>query len=175
MGRLIDLTGRSYGRLIVIERHAQNGPQQQPRWICECVCGSTTVVYGNLLRTGQTESCGCKYRGPTATRPSAPYQTHGQSRRTTEYTCWINMKERCYNVNHRAYKNYGGRGITVDPRWARSFETFFSEVGPRPAGLTLDRIDNSRGYWPGNVRWATYSEQALNRRGPCRREQQVAE
>ena len=91
---------------------------------------------------------------------------HGLSK-TPEYRCWQQIKERCLNPKHKAYPDYGGRGITIDPVWVQDFEAFYSFVGNRPtAKHSLDRIENSRGYEPGNVRWATMKEQNNNRRPP---------
>jgi hypothetical protein len=82
-----------------------------------------------------------------------------------EYMTWQGMKQRCLNDNHIAWAHYGGRGIDIDPRWVASFETFLADVGPKSSpGLSIDRIDNDKGYWPGNVRWATAKEQRQNQR-----------
>jgi hypothetical protein len=89
---------------------------------------------------------------------------HGQAaRRTSEYRTWGDMISRCYNPNHPDYKNYGGRGILVCNRWMR-FENFFEDMGKRPTGLQLDRINNDGNYTPTNCRWATRSVQMNNRR-----------
>jgi hypothetical protein len=90
--------------------------------------------------------------------------THGMSTRP-EYRCWQQLKNRCLNPNHLAFPDYGGRGISVDPEWVKSFEAFYASVGPRPSPQhSLDRIDNNRGYWPDNVRWVTVDVQMNNRR-----------
>lgn len=90
--------------------------------------------------------------------------THGLSQ-TPEYKCWQDMIIRCTNPKSKSYKYYGARGITVCNEWRCSFEAFYRDVGPRPArGLSIERVENARGYEPGNVRWATHSEQMKNRR-----------
>ena len=90
-------------------------------------------------------------------------------KKNPEYYVWRGMKSRCYNKNNPSYKNYGGRGIQVCDEWRNSFLTFFADVGPRPTPRhSIDRIDNGNGYEPSNVRWATWCEQALNRRPAIR-------
>jgi len=125
-------------------------------WKLICDCGNETIAVASAVRTGRTKSCGCgKHKGSR--------RTHGR-RRSRLYTIWCNMKARCDNRNHPAYRNYGMRGISYDPAWA-DFSTFAAAVGEPPSELhTLDRVDNNCGYTAGNVRWALRSVQARNTR-----------
>lgn len=158
MSSLIDLTGQRFGRLTAISRvHRPNG---KAYWLCKCDCGGETVTNGNSLRRGHSTSCGCR-RTETIRRVCFK---HG-SVRNPEYQVWTCLKKRCLNPTNSAYHNYGGRGITVCPEWVEDFGAFLAHVGPRPTPQhTIHRIDNDKGYWPGNVRWATKKEQAANQR-----------
>lgn len=91
-------------------------------------------------------------------------KTHRKSK-TPVHNTWHNMKQRCLNKNHKNYKDYGKRGITVCEKWL-TFEGFYEDMGDRPDGMTLDRIDNNKGYFKDNCRWATKKDQARNRRTP---------
>ncbi len=130
---------------------------------CRCDCGSLTkVLVGNLLK--ETRSCGCLKRAQTATRNRIANTTHGLSR-SSEYRIWLGMKQRCHNENDPAFGRYGGRGIAVCEEWRATFPAFFAHIGPRPSRQhSVDRMDNDRGYEPGNVRWATAKEQQNNTR-----------
>jgi len=162
---LTDMTGRTLGRLTVLRRH---GTSSRPvYWECRCECGATKVVAYKHLRSGSTVSCGC-YRNEMNARP----KVHGHSKaagrgRSPTYITWEGMKQRCHNPAANGYTEYGARGITVCDSWRESFERFLADMGERPDGMTLDRIDNDRGYEPDNCRWATRSDQQSNRK--CRR------
>lgn len=155
--RFKDLTGQRFGRLVVL-RLAARSPEA--RWECLCDCGQRTVTRGTTLRNGETRSCGCASVEALATHRANP--THGMSRGPT-WRSWSNMRGRVFNLNHHAYDRYGGRGITICPEWA-SFAQFYADMGPRPAGMTLDRIDPDGNYEPGNCRWADWSTQRRNQR-----------
>lgn len=154
--RLKDLT---FGRLRVLKQVPP--PRTNTFWRCRCVCGRTVIVTGGNLRSGRSRSCGCLKRELMLQR----FTKHGACH-TPEYRCWISAKNRCYNQKSQDYVDYGGRGITMCEAWRRDFLAFRSAVGPRPStNHSLDRIDVNRGYEPGNVRWATATEQANNKRG----------
>jgi hypothetical protein len=162
-GNPVNLIGQRYGRLSVIERAPMKGACKSPRWLCECDCGQSREVIQEHLRAGRTRSCGCLTREPRTNVPTK----HGHTRNrhcSPEYCAWRGAKSRCENQNHDRYADYGGRGIRMCERWSSSFEAFFADMGPRPSGRSLERINNNGHYEPGNCKWATRAEQERNKR-----------
>lgn len=158
-GKIKNLLGNTYGRLSVISFYGL-GPDNDrgARWTCRCQCGNIIVVRSVNLEHGNTNSCGCLRSESTKTRLT----THGDTK-TIEYKTWFGMLERCRNPKIVEYKHYGGRGINVCDRWLK-YENFLADMGRRPKGRTIDRINNNGNYEPLNCKWSTMSEQQNNKR-----------
>jgi hypothetical protein len=128
------------------------------RWMCVCECGEQRTVAAISLMQGTSKSCGCLKREARAWN-----FRHGESH-SAEYEAWVKMRQRCLNPRCHAYGRYGGRGITICPRWLNSFEAFLADLGRKPsARRSLDRRNNNGNYEPSNVRWATPAQQNRNR------------
>ena len=152
VSRAKDMVGKTFAKLTVIERAENKGSHAQ--WLCKCECGrEKTATTHNLLR-GSTRSCGCLH---------VTSLTHGMSKERP-YGIWRGMKQRCFRKKSKDYVRYGGRGIAVCEKWL-TFEGFWEDMRVGYSDeLTLERTDNNKNYEPSNCRWATNSEQQVNKR-----------
>jgi hypothetical protein len=149
--------GQRFGDLALLSLFSGSGEGKRVFGVFECLCGIRTQYPVSRMLGGKYRThCGCK-------TDKGKSRTHGM-RQSPEYQTWTAMKGRCCSPSNKDYPRYGAQGIGVCEAWIMSFSAFFEHVGPRPKGTTLDRVNPSKGYEPGNVRWATPHEQARNRK-----------
>lgn len=148
-----DITGQRFGNLVALDYVSRS------KWLCRCDCGKETIVFlANLLRSN-TKSCGCM-RNAASSKRNRIHGLYG----TKVYRCWCSIKKRCNNPHDPSYPQYGGAGITMHAEWAANPKVFFDYIGHAPSEKhSIDRIDNTKGYIPGNIRWADSYQQANNK------------
>lgn len=159
MSKVKNLIGKKFG-LLTVESLAGRSELRQIVWNCKCSCGEKIMVFGNNMKNGHTQSCGCLRLNFGMSKI-----THGHSRKgrvSKTYKTWKGMKERCQRVKNKHFKYYGGRGIKVCPRW-KKFQNFISDMGIAPIGMQIERKNNNGNYEPSNCKWVTQTEQANNK------------
>lgn len=152
------LAGKTFGRWTVIADSRM--PNGDLGWICRCACGAERTIVGHSLKSGDSRSCGC-WQKDWASANGKKAKTHGMTGKPT-HASWRSMIERCTKNDHVSWPRYGGRGIRVCQRWMK-FEHFLEDMGARPDGMTLDRVDTNGDYCKSNCRWATIDQQSNNR------------
>lgn len=179
MSAFIDLAGKKFGLWSVISCAGTKEGSKRIRWNCVCACGTEATVIGENMRYNISKSCGCSHQTKAFKENARRKSTRHAGKGTLTYRTWISMRSRCLNSNDDHWKDYGGRGITVCVTW-NDFVTFLHDMGERPKGHSLERLDNNAGYSAENCTWADPETQARNRRNTqfitiCGKRKSIAE
>ncbi len=159
--------GTVFTRLTVVRVgpfHLRSDGLRDSTSVCQCSCGKEKVIPNHALRKGYTKSCGCLAIEALQINSSPKHGHCRRQMRSKTYCCWRGMIKRCIYPKDKRFHHYGGRGISVCDKWRHSFAAFLSDLGECPPGLTLERLNNSKGYEPGNCVWATRTVQNRNKR-----------
>lgn len=155
--------GDRFERLTVVEVGHARDKRGGLKHLCRCDCGNTVLTVTGNLKSGNTRSCGC-LRRELAVEQNTIHGHSAGGKETPTFKSWMSMRARCNDPNHNRWRIYGGRGIKICARWRDDFGAFLEDMGERPPGTSLDRIDGNGDYEPSNCRWADVHTQTANRR-----------
>lgn len=152
MPKTIEMIGKKFNKLLVLRDSGLRGARNRIKYVCLCDCGNESIVFGDPLRSGHTKSCGCDKK-----TVMTKHGRHGSG----AYRTWDKMIQRCTNPNNHAYKHYGEKGVFVCSDWL-DFKGFYSDMGDRPEGMTIERLNSEDGYYKENCVWANKQDQMRN-------------
>lgn len=161
-----DLSGKKFNSLTVIKDSGKRAPGGNVYWLCKCICGKEKAVLDRNFKSGNVKSCGCLRSEIYSRNAKKRFTIHGHAsnlKHSPVYSTWHAMWQRCINPQSRGYHWYGAKGVKICKRW-ESFKNFLKDMGERPVGKTIDRINPFGDYKPSNCKWSTHKEQMNNRR-----------